>query len=54
MSNLTPSPKGHLIVSIIKSVLRIIAGTSLVAGSFVVCGILLVLAELLGIVEELV
>ena len=54
MNDLTPSPKGHLIVSIIKSVLRIIAGTALVSGSFIACGVLLVLAELLGIIEELV
>lgn len=54
MNDLTPSPRGHLIVSIIKSIMRIIAGTSLVFGSFIACGAFLVLAELLGIIEELV
>lgn len=46
--------RGHFYVSIVKSVLRIVAGGSLVAGNFVAAGVLLVLAELLGIVEELV
>ena len=41
-------------MSIVKSVLRIVAGGSLVAGNFVAAGLLLIGAELLGIVEELV
>ena len=46
--------KGHFYVSIVKSVIRIAAGASLIMGLLVVCGVLLILAEILGIVEELV
>ena len=46
--------RGHFYVSIAKSILRIIAGVSLVTGNVVGAGCLLIGAELLGIVEELV
>jgi hypothetical protein len=46
--------KGHFYVSIAKSAVRIAAGASLIMGSLVICGALLILAEILGIVEELV
>lgn len=46
--------KGHFWVSIFKSGLRIGAGVWLVLGDVVMCGILLILAEILGIVEEIV
>lgn len=46
--------RGHFYVSVCKSAVRIAAGASLIMGSFVVCGALLILAEILGIVEELV
>ena len=46
--------KGHFYVSVCKSAVRIAAGASLIMGSLVVCGALLILAEILGIVEELV
>ena len=46
--------KGHFYVSIVKSAVRIAAGTALIMGSFVVCGALIIIAEVLGIVEELV
>jgi hypothetical protein len=46
--------KGHFYVSIVKSAVRIAAGASLIMGSLVVCGALLILAEILGIVEEVV
>ena len=46
--------KGHFYVSIVKSAVRIAAGVALIMGSLVVCGALLILAEILGIVEELV
>ena len=46
--------KGHFYVSIVKSVVRIAAGIALITGAFVVTGALLILAETLGIVEELV
>lgn len=46
--------KGHFYVSLAKSVVRVIAGVSLVMGLFAVCGWLLIFAELLGIAEEMV
>ena len=46
--------KGHFYVSVCKSAVRIAAGTALIMGSLIVCGALLILAEVLGIVEELV
>jgi hypothetical protein len=46
--------KGHFYVSILKSAVRIAAGASLIMGSLAVCGWLLILAEILGIVEEVV
>ena len=46
--------KGHFYVSIVKSAVRIAAGSALIMGSLVVCGALLILAEILGIVEEVV
>lgn len=46
--------KGHFYVSIAKSAVRIAAGAALVMGAFVVTGWLIILAEILGIVEELV
>ena len=46
--------KGHFYVSMIKSVLRIGAGTSLFLLGFPEPGILLIIAEVLGIIEELV
>ena len=46
--------KGHFYVSIVKSAVRIAAGAALIMGSLVVCGALLILAEILGIVEEVV
>ena len=46
--------KGHFYVSLAKSALRIVAGSSLLLGNFFAAGALLILAEVLGIVEELV
>ena len=46
--------RGHFYVSIAKSAVRIGAGAALIMGSFTVCGWLIILAEILGIVEELV
>jgi hypothetical protein len=46
--------KGHFYVSVCKSAVRIAAGTALIMGSLAVCGWLLILAEILGIVEEVV
>jgi len=44
----------HFQVSMIKSGVRILAGLCLVVGFPVMCGVFLVLAEVLGVVEELV
>ena len=45
--------KWHFIISILKSIIRIGAGLSLISGCIVQAGWLLVLAEILGIAEEL-
>jgi len=52
--NLKDPGKGHFYVSLIKSCLRIVAGVLLINGNFVLCGIFFILAEGLGILEELV
>jgi hypothetical protein len=44
----------HFYVSIIKSFVRIFAGIALIDGSLIVAGVSFIIAELLGIVEELV
>ena len=46
--------RGHFYVSLAKSGLRIIAGIFLINGNLLVAGSLLILAEGLGIIEELV
>lgn len=46
--------KGHFYVSLAKSAIRIVAGGSLITGNLLIAGILIILAEVLGIVEELV
>jgi len=46
--------RGHFYVSLVKSVLRIGAGASLIMVGFPEAGTLLIVAEVLGIVEELV
>ena len=56
MINIQPkdTSKGHFYVSVCKSAVRIAAGAALIMGAFAVCGWLFILAEVLGIVEELV
>lgn len=54
MINSKDPGKGHFYVSLVKSGFRIGAGISLLQGHIVVAGALLILAEVLGIVEELV
>ena len=49
-----PDPKWHLRISILKSLLRVGAGGYLMIGNLIMAGALLVLAEILGIAEELV
>ena len=46
--------RGHFYVSLAKSVLRITAGGALISGFIVHAGVLFIVAEVLGIVEELV
>jgi hypothetical protein len=46
--------RGHFYVSIVKSFIRIFAGMALINGSLVIAGVSFIIAELLGIVEELV
>ena len=46
--------RGHFYVSMVKSFVRIFAGMALINGSFVIAGVSFIVAELLGIVEELV
>ena len=46
--------QGHFYVSLAKSFIRILAGAMLIMGAFAITGALIILAEVLGIVEELV
>jgi len=46
--------KGHFYVSLVKSGFRIGAGIALVRGQLITAGALLIFAEILGILEELV
>jgi hypothetical protein len=51
---MVPDPKWHLRISILKSLLRFGAGFYLVIGNLILAGVLFILAEALGILEELV
>ena len=46
--------KGHFYVSLAQSGIRIFAGGVLMAGNFWLAGLCIVLAEVLGIIEEIV
>jgi hypothetical protein len=46
--------KGHFYVSIVKSIVRIVAGGCLITGNLLMAGVCFIMAEVLGIVEELV
>ena len=46
--------RGHFYVSLVKSILRIAAGGYLITGNFLVAGALLIVAEVIGILEEIV
>ena len=52
--NLKDPGKGHFYVSLIKSCLRIVAAVYLINGDLFLAGILFIVAESLGIVEEIV
>jgi hypothetical protein len=49
-----PNAKRHLQISLVKSLARVWAGYFLMQYKFVFAGALLILAEVLGILEELV
>jgi hypothetical protein len=46
--------KGHFYVSLAKSAIRIFAGGVLMSGNLWLAGVCIVLAEVLGVVEEIV
>lgn len=46
--------QGHFYVSLAKSAIRVVAGFLMIQGELAYAGFLLVCAELLGVVEELV
>ena len=46
--------RGHFYVSLAKSVIRIAAGVALISGSLPLGGGLLIAAEILGVLEEMV
>ena len=56
MINIQPkdTSRGHFYVSLVKSGLRIVAGGNLVIGNLWWAGTFFIIAEILGIVEELV
>ena len=56
MINIQPkdTSRGHFYISLVKSGLRIGAGITLIKGLIVPAGALLIVAELLGVLEEIV
>ena len=56
MINIQPkdTSKGHFYVSIVKSAVRVAAGATLIMAGLSLVGWLLILAEILGILEEVV
>ena len=56
MINIQPkdTSKGHFYVSIVKSAVRVAAGATLIVAGLSLPGWLLILAEILGILEEVV
>jgi hypothetical protein len=46
--------RGHFYVSLAKSAIRIIAGGCLITGNLLMAGVCFIMAEILGIIEELV
>ena len=51
---MVPDPKWHLRISLLKSLLRFGAGFYLIIGNIIMAGVLVIVAEVLGILEELV
>lgn len=56
MLNIQPkdTSRGHFYVSLVKSGVRIVAGGCLITGNLLMAGICFIMAEVLGIIEELV
>jgi hypothetical protein len=52
--NKIPDPNLHQGISFIKSGFRMIVGVTLICGLLKYAGVMLIIAELLGVVEELV
>ena len=46
--------RGHFYASLVKSGFRILAGANLMVGNIWVAGLLLIVAEFVGIIEEIV
>jgi len=49
-----PDPKKHLIISVVKSLFRIVAGIALLCENVMVAGLIFIVAEIIGVIEELV
>lgn len=49
-----PDPVKHKYISFVKSGFRILAGATLCFGEFMLAGMLLIIAEALGVLEEMV
>ena len=49
-----PDPQAHFLLSLVKSGFRIAAGCTLILGMFATTGVLLIVAEAIGIAEEMV
>jgi hypothetical protein len=49
-----PDPKLHQRISFVKSAIRIIAGCNLAVGNIFFAGTMFVVAEMLGVIEEVV
>ena len=47
-----PNPRAHFYISIVKSILRLLAGAALIKLCLLGAGILFIIAEILGILEE--
>ena len=49
-----PDTKAHFYISLVKSAIRIIAGLVLMCGMIHATGLLIIVAEVVGILEEIV
>ena len=49
-----PDPVLHRNISFVKSILRVVAGALLINNKVVAAGVMIILAEILGVVEEVV